>query len=187
MLCIVVSWPELINHLLRRADYHAQSLTSVVDPADCGCGFMSEARVRALSKQVVPRTEELGAFFRNRLVLFPSLTFTCFGEVLGWIVSGRQTGNTGITEIQLWRQLEQSPNVYEKISSATVSPQQAEEDRVYEFDLNSRVYVQPGDILGIFHPLLPAKADLRVEYEQDPKSVYYSYVSTRRWRWYQRY
>ena len=148
---------------------------------------MSEARVRALSKQVVPRTEELGAFFRNRLVLFPSLTFTCFGEVLGWIVSGRQTGNTGITEIQLWRQSEQSPNVYEKISSATVSPQQAEEDRVYEFDLNSRVYVQPGDILGIFHPLLPAKADLRVEYEQDPKSVYYSYVSTRRWRWYQRY
>ena len=123
---------------------------------------MSEERVYAL-----PQLQEFE--FDNKQLIFPSISFTCTGEVTKWIVSGKYKMNEDHhPELQIWRPTGET--TYEKRGSTIVQAASEEGDEVYEFPVDSPLPFQPGDILGL---LQPDKSILEVRYRDGGDSVYY--------------
>ena len=107
--------------------------------------------------------------FRTRsLILFPSLTFTCSGKILKWILTGRYRDfNDEFPELSLWRKLGNSSSVYKRVNNTTTAllPLSGErEDGVYEFIPTTPVTAKPGDIVGLY---IPNDSVFRPEYNED--------------------
>ena len=89
-------------------------------------------------------------------ILFPSLTFTCSGKILKWILTGRYRDfNDEFPEISLWRMFGNSSSVYKRVNNTTTAllPLSGErEDGVYEFIPTTPVTAKPGDIVGLYIP-----------------------------------
>ena len=135
------------------------------DVPGCGCGFMSVDRVYSLLSSTSPhRSNNID---RRTLLLFPSVTFKCAGEIVRWTVAGRfEEGGELFTELHLWRQMNNSSTLFERLNnSVTVLSHSSDETHVksiHEFVPASPVVVQPGYILGIYVP-----DDSRDELEYD--------------------
>ena len=133
---------------------------------------MSEGRVYALIPELNSGTR---SDFDNRQLIFPDITFTCSGEVVKWIMAGKWNKNRDkYPELQIWRL--SGDSTYVKLNSTAISTASKEDDDVYEYTADPPLSFQPGDILGV---LQPDKGDsrLRVRYDEDGDSVYYSIES----------
>ena len=139
------------------------------DPPHCGCGFMSVERVYSLLSST--GTSKADTFNTRQLILFPSVKFTCAGLILKWTVAGRYVSFGGATEVNLWRRLENSSTVYEKVGSmvTALSMMPRRSDSVYEFIPSTDVVAQPGDIVGL---LIPNRA-FRPMYDENTNTLYY--------------
>lgn len=93
--------------------------------------------------------------------IFPDLPFTCDGRITSWRAVGREvvTSNTAQTEFQVWRQTSSLPQTFTLIASVPVviegsllpgSP--GNPRRFLAADLTAAVYVQRGDVPGVFTP-----------------------------------
>ena len=132
---------------------------------------MSVERVYALLAMPPLDTGSRGEFDEQH-VLFPNITFSCSGEVVKWIMGGKWgKKKANHPQLQIWRLSEDSSTVYEKLHSTVISVGTKEDDDVYEYAVASPLPFQPGDILGV---LQPDDSKLRVRYEQDGGSLYYS-------------
>ena len=101
-------------------------------------------------------------------ILFPSLTFTCSGKILKWILTGRyRVFNDESPEISLWRMFGNSSSVYKKVNNTTTAllPLSGDrEDGVYEFIPTTPVIAQAGDIVGLY---IPEDSVFRPNYNED--------------------
>ena len=146
-----------------------------IDPPDCGCGFMSIARVYALLSNQDSGDREY--FNRGELILFPGVIFTCTGHLVKWILSGRWRRNRifeGNSELQLWRKLgNTSSSVYKRLNhTTTLSFEDREDDDVYEISIDTGFEVQPGDILGMY--ISDERPSFHPYYEEDGSSIFYT-------------
>ena len=114
--------------------------------------------------------------FDDQQLIFPSITFTCSGEVVKWIVAGRWRGDGGnrdeFPELQIWRS--SGDSTYQKEGSTVISVTSEEDDGVYEFSVAPPLPFQPGDILGLRQPPGYYDSILQVRYDNGGDSVYYS-------------
>ena len=91
--------------------------------------------------------------FNNQQLIFPSITFTCSGEVVKWIMAGKwndQEDRDKFPELQIWRS--SGDSTYQKQNSTVISVTSREDDDVYEFSVVPPLPFQPGDILGLRQP-----------------------------------
>ena len=158
---------------------HVVTMLYIIDPSDCGCGFMSVERVYALLDPSRDRGDREN-FRREELVLFPSMTFMCSGEVVKWIV-----GSTRLRlleemsfELQVWRLSNNTDNTYEKVGSTPLLSERPEDDmlddfddNVYEFSVDSNITVRPGDIFGMY--FLRSITSRAIEYDEDFDAEFY--------------
>ena len=127
---------------------------------------MSAERVRALLPKGMRKQ------FNNKQLIFPSISFTCTGQVTKWIVSGKyEMMRTNHPELQIWRPTGET--TYEKRGSAIVQATSEDGDKVYEFPVDSPLPFQPGDILGLLQPNKD-NSRLQVRYRDGGDSVYYN-------------
>lgn len=110
--------------------------------------------------------------FSDRHMIFPHITFTCSGEVVQWIVAGKwNNGNRQkYPELQIWRP--SGGAAYVKMNSTALSPDERENDDVYEYRVEPPLPFQPGDVLGVWQPHR-ADSRLQVRYDNAGDSVYY--------------
>ena len=92
--------------------------------------------------------------------IFPDLPFTCDGRITSWRAVGRElnTPNTAQTEFQVWRPTASSPQTFTLIASVPAViesrvPGSPTNPHVFlAADLTAAVYVQRGDVPGVFTP-----------------------------------
>ena len=131
---------------------------------------MSVERVYAL-RGIPPLQTGNGRNFGNRQLIFPSITFTCSGEIVKWIMAARWNTNLNqFPELQIWRSSGES--TYQKQNSTIISVTSEEDDGVYEFSVAPPLPFQPGDILGLRQPP-GGDSRLQVRYDNGGDSVYY--------------
>ena len=93
--------------------------------------------------------------------IIPALTFTSAGRVGSWLLAarrGRQEGN--IPHIQIWRAAETrkrqiDETVYtlqDSTAKRGVTVNEPGAANVYEYQLDSPMEVEAGDVVGIWHP-----------------------------------
>ena len=108
--------------------------------------------------------------FVNQQAIFPSVGFSCSGEIVRWVVAGElNSGNSQFPELQVWQPV--GGGTYIKKNSTLIVVDE-EGDEVYEIALDHPVPFQPGDILGLLQPM-SAASRLRVAYDRDGESLYY--------------
>ena len=120
---------------------------------------MSAERVYAVVSS--SRIHETSAFTESWLILFPSMRFTCTGEVLRWtVVAQGGSGNNNRRQSLpiIWREKENSSTVFESIENAETSLSEPMAVRNNEFTPNVPIVVVPGDMLG---------PRLRIQYEEE--------------------
>ena len=137
-VCAVKYQVPFVHNVYQYYDTVNMILLFYVDPPGCVCGFMSIARVHALTSNQRSGDRE---HFRRRqqLVIFPAITFTCTGEVVKWIVAGRHRNTIDEEfQLQLWKKLEnETATVYQRVSQTTaISVEYEDEDDVYEISVD---------------------------------------------------
>ena len=116
----------------------------------------------------------MGKDLNNRQLIFPSMMFTCSGEIVKWIMAGKwnnQDNRNQYPELQIWRSSGES--TYQKQNSTVISVTSQEVDGVYEFPVTPPLPFLPGDILGLRQPH-KGVSRLQVRYDIGGDSVYYS-------------
>ena len=87
----------------------------------------------------------------GRQVLVPDINFTCNGSITRWIFGARWQGDDdAYTELQIWRKI--SDNQYMKVNGTSLIVDAEIESGVYEYELETPLAFQEGDILGYFQP-----------------------------------
>ena len=115
---------------------------------DCTNGFMSLERM----SQVI-ENHASGATW-NRQVVIPEINFTCNGSVQTLMFgTSLRTGDsyTEYPEFQIWRPLEGGNN-YEFVGKISVGGQQQVSGQMYQFQGESLLQFEAGDILGFYQP-----------------------------------
>ena len=125
---------------------------------DEGCtnGFISHNNLVRKSLQLALETSY------NMLYIVPDMKFPRSGNITKILFSGVFLDTTGsdtrtqYPELQVW-QLQNpsdSGDTYRKIDAIgyTIAPEFSKHVNVYEFKLNSSLFVQKGDILGYYQP-----------------------------------
>lgn len=124
------------------------------DDEGCTNGFISHDNLVRKSLQLALDTSY------NMLYIVPDMKFTRTGNVTRILFSGKFLDNTGdeasrthYPEIQVWR-LQNSSDNYRKVNTIgyTVAPKFSGDVNVYEFKLNTSLFVQKGDVLGYYQP-----------------------------------
>ena len=138
------------------------------DPPGCGCGFMSEERVYALF-DIPPLPTGSREHFSDQQLLFPSVTFTCSGSIVKWIVGARWKSGMNSPELQIWQPV--GDGVYTMKNNTVLLADVKEDDDVYEFPVTHPLPVQSGDILGLLQPHA-IDSQLRIAYDTDGSLTY---------------
>ena len=88
----------------------------------------------------------------SRQVLVPSINFTCNGTITKWIFGANWRGfSPALTEFQIWRSV--SSTTYRKMSGTEVRVGGRNSSDMYEYQLQTSMEFQEGDILGYFQPI----------------------------------
>ena len=143
-----------------------------IDPPGCGCGFMSEERMRLLLN-----IDQVGSPVNvgRRQQITPDMRFTCDGMITKWIIGATWQGDDNLyPELQVWRNIGNS--TYQKINGTFVMPTTSSPDRIYEYDGFPPIPVRSGDILGIFLPRT-SRSRLRLTVENIDRPTNY-YLTT---------
>ena len=139
------------------------------DPPDCGCGFMSEERMRyVLELDTIPSLW----ITSQRQQVSPEMRFTCDGMITKWIVGANFDDRDNLyPELQIWRNT--GDTKYEKINGTLIEFQTSSSSNVYEYEDFPPVPVKSGDILGIFLPRdSVSRLRLRSESSGSPTQYY---------------
>ena len=87
----------------------------------------------------------------KRQVIIPDINFTCNGTINKWIFGAKWKGNTqAFTELQIWRRT--SDTEYTKVGNTTIMAGSENDSNIYEYQLDTPLAFQEGDILGYFQP-----------------------------------
>ena len=114
--------------------------------SECTQGFLSTFDI-----EVVEGLTDLH-LHSARQVLIPDMNFNCTGSITKWIFSARWVGKSpAFTELQVWRRVHDSGNVYIKVGATTIRANQSIND-MYEYPVDPPLAFQEGDILGYFQP-----------------------------------
>ena len=143
------------------------------DPPTCGCGFMTRERINALLSS---NSENTVVRYHRVQYIFPSIKFTCRGEVVKWIVGGTYSSilsRINYPEMQIWRPT--GATTYQKLNGTTVIPAVERSSGIYEFSVDPPLPFQPGDVLGMFQPHLDYSR-LRVDLERRGESGNFYFV-----------
>lgn len=93
--------------------------------------------------------------------IFPDLPFTCEGRITSWRALGREvdTSNTAQTVFQVWRRTPSSSQTFTLVASLPAVVERGRvpgrRNRLLRYlaaELTAAVYVQPGDVAGVFTP-----------------------------------
>ena len=120
-------------------------------PDSCLNGFLSDSELVEQTRLVningvVRRPEEQR--------IFPDIQFTCNGFITKWIVGAQLQGNANrLPELQIWRLINGSMNMYTKTNSSLITPNAIPgSPNVHEFILSAPLQFNTGDILGVHQP-----------------------------------
>ena len=114
--------------------------------SECTQGFLSTFDI-----EVVEGLTDLHSH-SARQVLIPDMYFNCTGNITKWIFSARWEGKSpAFTELQVWRKVNGSGNVYIQVGTTTIQTNQSSNE-LYEYPVNPPLTIQEGDILGYFQP-----------------------------------
>ena len=99
----------------------------------------------------------------NSQVLVPRSTFYCIGRLTGYLISLDQDSNgNDYPHIEIWRPVSPSNRnpTYMKLSEYVLTENNITEMNNYyfanvSFDINEATQLQPGDIIGYYHPPSP--------------------------------
>lgn len=94
--------------------------------------------------------------------IFPDLPFTCGGRITSWSAVARKANspapmaNSAQTEFQIWRPVPSSPQTFTLMASLPVvegkKVKGSPDHRILMVEFSAAVYVQSGDIVGVFTP-----------------------------------
>ena len=125
----------------------------MLEPPDCGCGFMSVERMRwLLDIDSMPDVVQTDGYQQ----LNPNMRFTCDGVITKWIIGAeirRHAENNLFPELQVWRPT--NNNTYQKINGTVIrGPYDSVEGNniVFYNIISQPISVESGDILGVFEP-----------------------------------
>ena len=80
------------------------------------------------------------------------MNFNCTGHITKWIFSAHWQGNSpAFTELQVWRKVSNSGNIYIKVGATTIQANRSSSE-MYEYLVDPPLAFQEGDILGYFQP-----------------------------------
>lgn len=87
----------------------------------------------------------------KRQVIIPDINFTCNGTINKWIFGAKWRGKPpAFTELQIWRRT--SDTDYTKVGNTTIMAGTKNNSEIYEYQLDTPLAFQEGDILGYFQP-----------------------------------
>ena len=116
--------------------------------SNCTSGFPTLFHIDVV---VSGRTVASLDFKRSRQILIPGINFTCNGSITRWIFGTRWEGyGDAHIELQIWRR--NTDNQYMKVNGTSVIVGAENDSRVYEYELETPLAFQEGDILGYFQP-----------------------------------
>ena len=88
----------------------------------------------------------------RRQVRIPGINFTCNGTLTKWIFGAEWESHTdGYTELQIWRKISTTDNVYTKVGATTILVTESN-SKVYEYPVDPPLAFLEGDVLGDFQP-----------------------------------
>lgn len=138
---------------------------------ECTCGFISLEKLQFLREN---RGTLAGRFMHQRVV--PGMKFTCNGYLTKWTVVARWTEENPLyPELQVWRGA--GDNIYTLVNSTTLSFDAEQTSYVYEYIVDPPVWLQAGDVFGIFQPLF-SESRLKPQYAQTNQSVDNYFIPT---------
>lgn len=89
----------------------------------------------------------------SQFVLIPHIHFACNGTITKWIVGAKWKGNIpSYAELQIWRKNLSSTNTYTMVGSTPLMVGVRNSSNVYEYQLDTPLHFQEGDIFGYFLP-----------------------------------
>ena len=87
----------------------------------------------------------------SRQVIIPAINFTCNGSIKRWIFGAQWYGRSPAhLELQIWRR--NSTTLYTKVDGTVITPTGRNNSGVYEYQLDTPLNFQEGDIFGYFQP-----------------------------------
>lgn len=93
------------------------------------------------------------------------MKFTCNGYLTKWTVDARwEESAHSFPELQIWR--ESGDNIYTLVNSTTLYFDAQQASHMYEYNVDPPVWLQVGDVYGIFQPRY-LESRLRPLYETD--------------------
>lgn len=147
---------------------------SIIDPPNCGCGFMSANRLMALLSSSF--TGSLINEWEPSFVILPSLRFNCSGNIVKWTIGGIYRPNGGDSlNLQIWRRMGNSTSVYERVNGrdTVLTPSSNYRNDVFELIPNNPIPVEPGDVIGVYVPQNRPKQNLNLVVENSFMTPFY--------------
>jgi hypothetical protein len=90
----------------------------------------------------------------SRQVLVPGMNFTCSGTITRWIFGADWRGlSPALMEFQIWRKVSSTGSTYIKVAGTAISVGSSNNSGVYEYQLDTPLAFQEGDIFGYFQPI----------------------------------
>ena len=108
--------------------------------------------------------------------LFAHQEFNCSGKLTGWKFAAKweKDNNAQLPELQVWRPVDDSTTLYNKVLSVTVNTIARSINSVYTYDLSDSPFdIHRGDVLGVFQP--EKKKSKIIVYLQDSEEDIHSY------------
>ena len=127
--------------------YYYNITVTCIDSPSCTGNFLSRSALKQGAVNVninnVRRRDQ-----QQRL--FPDITFTCNGSITKWIVGAETDNGDALPELQIWRNTGGSH--YAKASFSILSSSTPDSNNIIEYNLNTPLELQEGDILGVYQP-----------------------------------
>ena len=134
----------------------------------CTDGFPSLFHIDKLAKDDNTGLETK----ERRQVVIPAINFGCDGSITRWIFGARWQGDDdAYTELQIWRKI--SDNQYMKVNGTSLIVGARNGSEVYEYELETPIAFQEGDILGYFQPKRGGKSQLDLYLEKSGRITTY--------------
>lgn len=135
--------------------------------AECTNGFVSLETLRGLATPIQPLPLQ-----ESYQAIFPSINFTCAGNITGWTViaiESQSHGKTHYPVLQVWRRSGEG-TVFNKTAFTILSGgQDSSRPFLFEYFADPPLQFLAGDVLGVFEPR-DSNNHLRIDYQYLPGS-----------------
>uniref|UniRef100_A0A1X7SF91 Uncharacterized protein n=1 Tax=Amphimedon queenslandica TaxID=400682 RepID=A0A1X7SF91_AMPQE len=116
-------------------------------------------------------------FFSRRQYLYPDMIFSCNGSVTKWIFGAvdQKNNQDALVEFQIWRKQGQESNIYNKVSSSSMSFNNITmiSTNYYQYTPQIPLQFREGDVFGAYIPATSLSSFVLYEQRQSgPTNVF---------------